>query len=41
MTQNAKIVLDDVSMAFGDNVVVEEVSLEVKKHELLCIVGTS
>ena len=41
MTQNAKIALDDVSMAFGDNVVVEEVSLEVKKHELLCIVGTS
>jgi NitT/TauT family transport system ATP-binding protein len=41
MPQNAKIAVDDVSMAFGDNVVVEQVSLEVKEHELLCIVGTS
>ena len=41
MPQNPKIVLDNVSMAFGDNVVVEEVSLEVKELELLCIVGTS
>ncbi len=41
MPQNSKIALDNVSMAFGDNVVVQEVSLEVKEHELLCIVGTS
>ena len=41
MPQNPMIALDNVSMAFGDNVVVEEVSLEVKVHELLCIVGTS
>ncbi len=36
-----KICLEDVSMAFGDNVVVDGVSLEVREHEVLCIVGTS
>jgi NitT/TauT family transport system ATP-binding protein len=36
-----KIALEEVSMAFGEHVVVEGVSLEVKEHEVLCIVGTS
>jgi NitT/TauT family transport system ATP-binding protein len=40
-SQDPKISLEDVSMAFGDHVVVEEVSLEVREHEVLCIVGTS
>jgi NitT/TauT family transport system ATP-binding protein len=38
---NPEISLENVSMAFGDHVVVEDVSLGVKEHELLCIVGTS
>src|SRR3712207_3679137 len=40
-SRDPKISLEDVSMAFGDRVVVEEVSLEVREHEVLCIVGTS
>jgi NitT/TauT family transport system ATP-binding protein len=39
--QDPKILLEKVSMAFGDHVVVKEVSLEVREHEVLCIVGTS
>jgi NitT/TauT family transport system ATP-binding protein len=37
----AKIVVDRVTMAFGDKPVTDEVSFEVRGHELLCIVGTS
>ena len=33
---NPEISLENVSMAFGDHVVVEDVSLGVKEHELLC-----
>lgn len=36
-----KISLENVSMAFGDHVVVKDVSLNVREHEVLCIVGTS
>lgn len=35
------ISLENVSMVFGDHVVVKDVSLEVREHEVLCIVGTS
>ena len=37
----SKIHLDSVTMAFGENAVTRDVSLEVAEHELLCIVGTS
>lgn len=40
-TATDKITIDGVSMAFGDNVVVEDASFSVHDHELLCIVGTS
>jgi NitT/TauT family transport system ATP-binding protein len=36
-----KVSLDDVTMAFGDSVVSEDLNLEVDQHELVCIVGTS
>jgi NitT/TauT family transport system ATP-binding protein len=36
-----KVRLEEVTMGFGDSVVAEDVSLEVREHELLCIVGTS
>jgi NitT/TauT family transport system ATP-binding protein len=36
-----KITLDQVTMAFGDKVVTEDVDLEVHEHELVCVVGTS
>ena len=36
-----KVRLEAVSMGFGDSLVTEDVSLEVREHELLCIVGTS
>jgi ABC-type nitrate/sulfonate/bicarbonate transport system ATPase subunit len=37
----SKVHLDRVTMAFGENAVTRDVSLDVSKHELLCIVGTS
>ena len=40
-TQSPEVDLENVSMAFGDHVVVEGVSLKVRKNEVLCIVGTS
>src|SRR5688500_15544135 len=36
-----KIVLDQVALAFGERMVVRDVSLTVQEHDLLCIVGTS
>jgi NitT/TauT family transport system ATP-binding protein len=36
-----KIVLDQVSVAFGERIVVQDVSLSLQEHDLLCIVGTS
>jgi NitT/TauT family transport system ATP-binding protein len=36
-----KVSLDDVTMAFGDSVVSEDLHLDVEQHELVCIVGTS
>jgi NitT/TauT family transport system ATP-binding protein len=38
---NVKIGLDGVTTAFGDSLVSEDLDLEVREHELLCIVGTS
>ena len=40
-THSAKIILDRVSIAFGERVVVQEVSVALHEHDLLCIVGTS
>jgi NitT/TauT family transport system ATP-binding protein len=37
----AKIVLDQVSIAFGTRLVVQDVSMVLHEHDLLCIVGTS
>ena len=37
----AKISLDQVSIAFGERVVVQDVSVVLHEHDLLCIVGTS
>ncbi len=36
-----KIVLDRVAIAFGERTVVQDVSLALQEHDLLCIVGTS
>jgi NitT/TauT family transport system ATP-binding protein len=36
-----KIVLDHVALAFGERTVVQDVSLTLYEHELLCIVGAS
>ena len=36
-----KIVLDHVTIAFGERMVVQDVSLALQEHDLLCIVGTS
>jgi NitT/TauT family transport system ATP-binding protein len=36
-----KIVLDQVALAFGERMVLRDVSLTVQEHDLLCIVGTS
>jgi ABC-type sugar transport system ATPase subunit len=36
-----KIVLDQVSIAFGEGLVVQGVSLALQEHDLICIVGTS
>lgn len=37
----AKIILDQVSIAFGERMVVQDVSVMLQEHDLLCIVGTS
>jgi NitT/TauT family transport system ATP-binding protein len=36
-----KIVLDQVSIAFGERLVVQGVSLALQEHDLICVVGTS
>jgi NitT/TauT family transport system ATP-binding protein len=36
-----KIVLDHVTVAFGERIVVQDVSVVLQEHDLLCIVGTS
>jgi NitT/TauT family transport system ATP-binding protein len=36
-----KLAAEHVSMAFGDTTVVRDACLEVREHELLCVVGTS
>jgi NitT/TauT family transport system ATP-binding protein len=36
-----KIVLDQVALAFGERIVLRDVSLTVREHDLVCIVGTS
>jgi NitT/TauT family transport system ATP-binding protein len=36
-----KIVLDQVALAFGERMVLRDVSLTVQEHDLVCIVGTS
>jgi len=36
-----KIVLDHVTVAFGERLVVQDVSVVLQEHDLLCIVGTS
>lgn len=36
-----KILLDHVAIAFGKRVVVEDISLALQEHDLLCIVGSS
>jgi NitT/TauT family transport system ATP-binding protein len=37
----AKIVLDQVALAFGERMVLQGVSLTLYEHDLVCIVGTS
>jgi NitT/TauT family transport system ATP-binding protein len=37
----AKIMLDHITVAFGARVVVQDVSIVLQEHDLLCIVGTS
>jgi NitT/TauT family transport system ATP-binding protein len=37
----AKIILDQVALAFGERLVLQGVSLALYEHDLLCIVGTS
>jgi NitT/TauT family transport system ATP-binding protein len=39
--QPPKITLDQVTVAFGNRIVVQDVSVELQEHDLLCIVGTS
>ena len=40
-SRTRKIVLDRVSVAFGERIVVQDVSLSLQEHDLLCIFGTS
>jgi NitT/TauT family transport system ATP-binding protein len=40
-SRTAKIVLDQVALAFGERIVLQDVSLTLYEHDLLCIVGTS
>ena len=39
--QPPKITLDQVTVAFGNRIVVQDVSVVLQEHDLLCIVGTS
>jgi NitT/TauT family transport system ATP-binding protein len=39
--RTAKILLDQVALAFGERIVLQGVSLTLYEHDLLCIVGTS
>ena len=40
-SRTAKIILDQVALAFGGRIVLQGVSLTLYEHDLLCIVGTS
>ena len=40
-SRTAKILLDQVALAFGERIVLQGVSLTVDEHDLLCIIGTS
>ena len=40
-SRTAKILLDQVALAFGERIVLQGVSLAVGEHDLLCIIGTS
>jgi NitT/TauT family transport system ATP-binding protein len=40
-SRTAKILLDQVALAFGERIVLQGVSLARYEHDLLCIVGTS
>src|SRR5262245_41094151 len=40
-SRTAKIVLDQVALAFGERIVLQGVSLTLYEHDILCIVGTS
>jgi NitT/TauT family transport system ATP-binding protein len=40
-SRTPKIVLDQVALAFGARIVLQDVSLTLYEHELLCIVGAS
>ena len=40
-TRPAKITLEQVTVAFGERLVVQDVSIVLQEHDLLCIVGTS
>jgi len=37
----AKLVLEDVHKAYGDNKVLKGMSLEVREHEVVCMIGSS
>lgn len=40
-SRTAKILLDQIALAFGERIILQGVSLTLYEHDLLCIVGTS
>jgi NitT/TauT family transport system ATP-binding protein len=40
-SRTAKILLDQIAVAFGERIVLQGVSLTLYEHDLLCIIGTS
>lgn len=41
LTQPAKLVVDSVTKHYGDRTVLDGISLEVREHEIVCLIGSS